>query len=273
MFTVTIDETNRIIHIVLHKYGIDLSVMAMASLRLKVSHFCKDHHLRTPKSLINRLHDEPGFFKLFLPGILACSPDMFRDPELWITLRDNILPGLVRHAGTPGILIPDTVSGDEIYSMAILLKESGLDQQIRLTATCIDDSIREHIKNAYVSKGRYKNCQDNYMAFNPGSSLDRYFTRRDGRYYPKPGLWKTVEIMVKPAEQNVMTGHTKVILYRNRMIYLNLETSRRKIGRMFDQAVEGSVFILGIRESVENLGLLDRVHAISSDLSIYSKAG
>jgi chemotaxis protein methyltransferase CheR len=273
MFTVTIDETNSIIHIVSQKYGIDLSCMAMASLRLKISQFFRNHRLLTPESLVTRLHDEPGFAGLFMHDISANSPDMFRDPELWITLRDKILPGLAADSTTSRILIPDSVSGDEIYSMAILLKESGLDRQIRLTATCINDSIKKQIKNGFISKYSYKNCQDNYMVYNPGSTLDKYHMQRDGKQYRKRELLKAVELIVQSEDHSIVPGHTKLILYRNRMVYFNLETSRRRIRRILDQADIGTIIIIGIKESIKILGLKDGVHIISSDLNIYSKAG
>jgi len=273
MFTVTINETKNIIHIISQQYGIDLSGLAMASLRLKISQFCKDHHFLSPANLTTRLHEEPGFIESFLQSISASSPDMFRDPELWIKLRDQILPEMISELVTSRILIPDSVSGEEIYSMAILLKESGLDQQIKLTATCKSEGIRRQIENGPLSKGRYKNCQDNYLIFNPGSTLDKYFLQRDGKYYRKSGLLNPVDIMVQPEDQAGKAVHAKLILYRNRMIYLNPETSRRMISRMLDHAVEGCIFIIGIKESINYLGFKDRVHVISSDLNIYSKAG
>jgi chemotaxis protein methyltransferase CheR len=273
MFTVTIDETNSIIHIISQKYGIDLSGLALASLRLKISHFCKDHHALSGVNLINRLQDEPGFFESFMQGITTSSPDMFRDPELWITLREQILPGMVPDSTTTEILMPDCVSGEETYSMAILLKESGLDRQIRLTATCMNDSIWEQIENGPLSKGRYKNCQDNYLVFNPGSTLDKYFQQRDGKYYRKSGLLEALDLLVQPEDQTGRAVHAKLILYRNRMIYLNQETGRRRLGKMLDQADEGTIFIIGIKESLKYLGLTKRVHIISSDLNIFSKAG
>jgi chemotaxis protein methyltransferase CheR len=273
MFKVTIDETNNIIHIVSQKYGIDLSCMAMASLRLKISQFCRNHHLHTAESLVARLHEEPAFIGLFMHGISTNSPDMFRDPELWITLRDQILPGLAADSTASRILIPDSVSGEEIYSMAILLKESGLDQQIRLTATCINDSIRKHIENGSISKGSYKNCQDNYIIFNPGSDLDKYHIQHDGKQFRKPELLKAVELIVQPEEHSLVTSHTKLIMYRNRTVYFNLETSRLRIRSMLDQAVIGTIFIIGIKESFKILGLNGMVRIISSDLNIYSKTG
>jgi chemotaxis protein methyltransferase CheR len=273
MFTVTIDETNNIIHTISQKHGIDLSGLAMASLRLKISRFYKDHHTDSLLSLINRLQDEPGFIESFIQGITTSSPDMFRDPELWITLREQILPGTVTDSTRTRILIPDAVSGEEIYSLAILLKESGLDQQIRLTTTCLFECIRKQIEMGYLSRDRYKNCQDNYQVFNPGSTLDKYFSERDGKYYLKSRLLKPVDIMLQPEYHAVKTIPAKLIFYRNRMIYFTTETSRRMIGRMLEQAVEGCIFIIGIKESINYLGLKDRVNVISSDLNIFSKAG
>jgi chemotaxis methyl-accepting protein methylase len=111
------------------------------------------------------------------------------------------------------------------------------------------------------------------MVFNPGSSLDKYFLQHDGNYYHKSELLKSVDLVVHPKNNATSTANVKLILYRNRMIYFNLETSRRMISRMLDQAVEGCIFIIGIKESVKFLGLKDRVRVVSSDLKIYSKAG
>jgi len=273
MLAVTIDETKKIIHAISRQYGIDLSGLALASIRLRINRFCKDRHIISPQNLITRLHDEPDFMKLFIQGISASSPDMFRDPELWITLRDKILPGMLADSNNPRILIPDAVSGEEIYSMAILLKESGLDSHIRLTATCLNDSFMKQIEQGHLAKGRYKSCQDNYTVFNPDSSLDKYFLQHDGKYYRNSGSFKPLDIKVQPEDQVGLTEHANLILYRNRTIYLTPEKGRGVINRMLDQAVEGCILIIGIKESVKNLGLKDRVHVISSDLNIYSKAG
>jgi len=273
MFTITIDETNNIIRVVSQKFGIDLSVMALTSLRLKLSQFCKDHHLSTPDSLIVRLLDEPGFIEKFITGIYANSPDMFRDPELWIAVRDQVIPEILLNTVTPQILIPDSVSGEDIYSMAVLLTEAGLDHQIQLTATCINDCIRDEIENKPLPRGRYKNCHDNYKVFNPGSSLDKYFILRDGKYFRNPGMLNMFELKVQAEDHPDIDSRTKLILYRDRMIYLNKDTSRRRIREMLDQSDDGTILIIGIRESVRHLKLIGRIRTISSDLNIYSKAG
>ena len=273
MFEVTIDETNNILHKIAQHVGTDLSGLALTSLRLKISKFCKIHHITSPESLITRLHDEPGLMDLFLQGISSGSPDMFRDPELWTALRDKILPEMMAVASHPMILIPDALSGEEIYSMAILLKESGLDQRIRFTATCINDRLREQIEKGPLTKGRYKNCQENYLIFNPHSSLDKYFLQRDGRYHPDPGMLETIEIKEHAEAQAGLTEQANLILYRNRTIYFTPGKSREVISSMLDQSVEGCIFILGLKESANFLGLTGRVHVISADLNIYSKAG
>jgi chemotaxis protein methyltransferase CheR len=210
---------------------------------------------------------------LFMQGISSGSPDMFRDPELWITLRDKILPGMRVDAEHPMILIPDASSGEEVYSMSILLKESGLDHGIRLMATCINDRLRKQIENGPLSKGRYKNCQDNFMIFNPDSSLDNYFLQRNGMYYPNPGMLEPLDIKVHEEDQAGLADQANLILYRNRTIYFTPGKSQEVISRMLDQSGKGCIFIIGLKESANSLGFKDRVHVISADLNIYSKAG
>jgi chemotaxis protein methyltransferase CheR len=273
MFKVTIDETRNITRIVYQKFGVDLSGMAMTSLRLKISQFCNEYPFQLPENLISWLLDEPGLPDLFISRILHAYPDIFRDPDLWISLREQILPGMIKDSDHPGILIPDCVSGDEIYSMAILLKECKLDKQIRLSATCLNKHMKDQIREGFISKGRFKYCQDNYRIFHPDSSLDKYFELQNDSYYHRPDLFEEAEISVNPPEHPVITKDIKLILFRNRTLYLDLETSRKRIQDMVDQASNGTILILGIRESLQNLGLQDLVHVLSSDLSIYTKAG
>jgi chemotaxis protein methyltransferase CheR len=273
MFAVTADETRRIVQIIVQRYGIDLSTLTMASMRLKISRFCRDHPLQTPADIRSRLQDKPGFINLFLAGILTNSPYLFRDPELWILLKNQILPELSRFPSQAGILIPDSVSGEEIDSMAILLHETGLKQQIRLTATCVHDSIRDGIVNGFLTQVHYKNGMDNYLVYNPGSTLETYYKNHRGRYYRKPGLMEPVQMLVQPDPDQAIDGMTKLVLYRNRMIYHTLERNRWIINRMLDRAADGTIFIIGIKESFGNLGLLDRLQVISRDLNIYAKKG
>jgi chemotaxis protein methyltransferase CheR len=273
MLTVTINETNDIIHGLAQNYGIDLSGMAMASLRLKISRFCRDHGLLPPGSLITRLVDEPGLTEPFIFSISSASPEVFHDPELWIVLRDQVLPGMIQDSNMAGILIPEIASPEEICSISILLKESGLEKHFRITATYFNEYARDQILNKPLPKGRYRICQENYAFFNPGFSLDEYFRLKDGKYHCKPGLLNPMNLSLRKNHPFVLDEDYKLILYRNRLIYQNLEQSRSQIRRIFDPAAEGTIFVIGIKESIDNLGLQDRVHVISPDFNIYSKAG
>jgi chemotaxis protein methyltransferase CheR len=247
--------------------------MAMASLRLKISRFCKDHHLPTTRSLITRLSEEPELADSFIYDISYASPEMFRDPELWIVLRDQVLPGLVRDSTHAGILIPECGSPEEIWSMSILLEESGLDRLFGITATCRNEYTMDQIKNRPLLRGRYRTCQENYEIFHPGFSLDRYFVQKDGKFYGKDKILNAVNLRLESGDQHLVYRRHKVLLYRNRMISQNLERGRRNMQRLFDQAAAGTVFVIGIKESIENLGLKDRVDVISPDLNIFAKAG
>jgi chemotaxis protein methyltransferase CheR len=273
MFTLSIVETRNLARLVSRKYGIDLSGMAMTSLRLKISQFCKEHRLHPPDKLVTCLLDDPAIFDLFLYRICAAYPDMFRDPDVWIFLRDQILPGMVGDSKKPGILIADGESGDEIYSMAILLKECRLDHQVRLTAAVENNLVLDRIIHGSIPKGRYKYGQDNYRLFHPGSSLDKYFAWHHDGYYPRSDLRETISLSVKKANRPEISRDTRLVLYRNRLLYLNTETSHRRLSHMIEQASIGTILILGIRESPDQLGLLDRVHTLSSDLNIFTKAG
>jgi chemotaxis protein methyltransferase CheR len=271
MFSVSVLEAKSVITAIYEQYGYDISGFAMSSLRLRIGRFLTEHSLLYPDVLISRIMDDPGFLDLFISEIVTGSPDLFRDPDLWIELRDNLLPGMLKEHKEFEILVPSSVTGDELYSMAILLRESGLNGKIRLHATCLNNAMIENIRRGILSQARHKTSQDNYRIFNPEGNLDEYIFHYEGRIHRSAELLKNIRFQVKAPSALSPNNRTRLILFRNRMIYVNQATKTRILSSISERMSPGAYLILGIRESLKGTSLDSMLSPVSPDLNIYIK--
>ena len=159
MFNVSVLEAKTIIRTIDKIYGTDLSGLAMASFRLRLSEILKTNSFKNIDALIERLLDDPDYYETFIRDISPGSPDMFRDPDFWIYFRDQFLPTILKSRRYPEIIIPESVTGNELYTMAVLLNETGLDYRIDLVVTCRNVKIKKQITEKKLSNIRYSDFQ------------------------------------------------------------------------------------------------------------------
>jgi chemotaxis protein methyltransferase CheR len=271
MFNVSIPEARNIIRAIKKTYGTDLSGIAMASFRIRLSEILQAQALNSTEVLIEKLLDNPPYYETFMRDISNGSPDMFRDPDFWIYFREELLPSILKSRHYPEIVIPESVTGHELYSMAVLLNEAKIEYRVDLVATCRNEKIRDRILEGDLPSIIFKNSKDNYELFNPGSLFDQYIDIRRGKKYLNPGLLKGVEIRLQSPDQPVCSDRTSLILYRNRMIYLNADEQYNRLKKLLGEMAGSTYFITGIRESIDHFGLNQMYSVISPDLKIYIK--
>ena len=100
----------------------------------------------TIESLIKKLSDSPTFIDEFLDELTVNVTEMFRDPGFWRVMRDEIIPGILLNHKEFKIWHAGCSSGEEVLSMAILLKEMGIHEDVTLIATDLDTNILEKAK-------------------------------------------------------------------------------------------------------------------------------
>lgn len=271
MFTVNVHEVKSLIRAVKKANGTDLSGLAMASFRYRLSGILKSYKLEDTDSLIAGIQHDPGLLERFISDISVGSPDMFRDPDLWVHIRENLLPIIFASRRYPEVVIPHCVTGDELYTLAIFLKETGLDYRVDLVATCRDRRIKEEILRGELPNPRFKNSRDNFEVYNPEQSFEEYFETRQGNKFIKPDLLEDIEIKVQSEREPFCTENTALILYRNRMLYQNTENQYRTLQKLLGDMEKGTCFIIGIGESIDGFGLEKYYKDLSSDYKIYIK--
>ncbi len=271
MFSVTLQEARNIIGTLQKALDEDISGIAMASFRIRLSGIMQERGMNNAKELMDSLGSDPGFCEIFLRDISIGSPDLFRDPDLWICVRDELLPEILKTWMYPEILVPESVTGNELCSMAVLLREANLDYRIDLVATCRNEKIKEQIQEGELPDPRYKNSQDNYGVFRPDGNLEEYLGHRKGIPCLKNDLLQGTEIRIQSPLKEYCSDRTALVLYRNRMLYQDPISQYNTLRRILGQMPEGAYLITGIQESIHGFRLGHLYTTVSEDLKIYKR--
>ena len=138
-----------LVRVIQETYDVDFSNYARASFNRRIVRVLEKYRIPNADELANRIKADRDFFNEFLREVTVNTTEMFRDPPFWRKLRDEVLtsfsPGKtlrIWHAGCS--------SGEEVFSLAILLQEAGLLDNARIYATDINDNIIEQARS-----GRY----------------------------------------------------------------------------------------------------------------------
>ena len=123
------------------KYGFDFTNYAMSSFKRRISRIIELYKFPTVEALTRKIADDGAFFEEFISEITVNVTEMFRDPPFWRELRDKIIPSILLNHKKVTVWHAGCSSGEEVYSMAILLKEMGILEQSKIIATDIDDVI------------------------------------------------------------------------------------------------------------------------------------
>ncbi|PKQ64014.1 CheR family methyltransferase [Raineya orbicola] len=268
---IEISEIRLITDLIRQKYDYDFTNYAMSSFKRRVARVLEVYKMDSVATLLRRLDADAKFFKEFLTEITVNVTEMFRDPTCWVALRDQIIPNILQNNNRFSIWHAGCSSGEEVYSMAILLEEMGILDNVRIVATDIDhvilDKAREaryHIKNMEVNK-------KNYATFGGKFSLEKYYREENGKAVMNKNLVRNVEFR----EQNLVTGTPfskfDLILCRNVMIYFN-QTLQNQVLKLFhDSLFKYGYLVIGSKESLIWCELANKFIVVNNEDKIYKK--
>lgn len=231
------------------KYKTDLSNYAPASLERRLERFLHLHHFASPEALASALLSDSLLFDLFIKEITVNTTEMFRDPGCWKFMRDTVFPAL---KDLPGIRIwhAGCSSGEEVFSMAILLKEEGLLEKASLIATDLNKSIIETArKGTYHVKSLQVN-EENYINGGGRAKLSDYYLLKDKHYTMDAELLKGVRFLKHDLSSGEAFSKFDLILCRNVMIYFNKELQERVFTLFKESLFKRGFLAIGKKESM-----------------------
>ncbi len=231
-------------------YGFDFRSYAYASIRRRLWKRVEGEGLRSLSELQARILHDPDAMERLLLDLSVNVTSMFRDPSFYREFRELVVPMLrtypfvrIWHAGCS--------TGEEVFSMAILLEEEGLYDRARLYATDINDVVLLRARQGIFPLDRMQEYTDNYIRAGGRRSFSEYYTAKyDGALF-SPSLVRNVVF----SQHNLATDRSfaefHVIFCRNVLIYFD-KTLQNRVHRLFyDSLVMFGVLALGGKESLK----------------------
>ncbi|SMG32938.1 chemotaxis protein methyltransferase CheR [Marivirga sericea] len=268
---IEISDLRRITELVKEQYKYDFTNYAMSSFRRRILRIMELYKFGSADLLIKRLKDDKSFFDEFIAEITVNVTEMFRDPPFWRELRDNVIPNILLNHNTISIWHAGCSSGEEVFSMSILLKEMGILDKAKIIATDIDKVILEKAKKGHYSMKNMELNEKNYIRFEGKSSFKDYFKEENGKAVMDKTLINNVSFREHDLVQGVVFNKFDLILCRNVMIYFNQNLQNEVLKKHHESLFKYGYLVIGSKESLIWCEIANKFIVVNNEEKIYKK--
>jgi chemotaxis protein methyltransferase CheR len=242
-------ELPLLLEAVYRKYHYDFRGYAAASLKRRLTQAMERFGCQTLSQLQHRLLHEPVLFPALLDFLTVQVSEMFRDPAYFRALREKVVP-LLRTYPSLKIWVAGCSTGEEVYSMAILLQEEGLLERSLIYATDINAGALERAQSGIYDAARIGGFTENHRKSGARSSLSDYYTAA----YGKAVFDKSLKTNIVFADHSLSTDSTfsevQLVSCRNVLIYFDHALQDRVLGLFRDSLCRKGFLGLGAKESL-----------------------
>ena len=231
-------------------HGFDFRDYSRASLKRRILEIMRSENTETVSALQDRLLHDAACLERFLLRVSVHATAMFRDPSFYLTFRKKVVP-LLRTYPTVQIWVAGCSTGEEVYSLAILLQEENLYSRCRIYATDISQSVLRKAREGIFPLAAMREYTANYHQAGGAHEFSDYYTAQ----YDSVLFSSSLKNNVVFSEHNLATDGSfnefQVIMCRNVMIYFNKELQARVHNLLYDSLSMFGVFGLGNKESLK----------------------
>jgi chemotaxis protein methyltransferase CheR len=255
---------------VYRRYGFDFREYAPASLRRRVWRRVHAEGLSTISALQDKLlHDSACMERLLLDLSINVTA-MYRDPTFYVTFREKVVP-LLRTYPFTRIWVAGCSTGEEVYSLAILLAEEGVYERTRIYATDINESVLDRARAGVFPLDKMREYTENYIKAGGQRAFSEYYLAKyDGAQFQR----SLVENVVF-AQHNLVSDRSfnefNVVVCRNVMIYFDRALQDRVHRHFYESLAMFGVLALGAKESIKFSPFEDRFEDLDANERLYKK--
>ena len=228
-------------------YGYDFTEYAEASVKRRVVHFMDINRISSIRELSKILVKEDTVFEQFVQEVTVNVTEMFRDPSFYKSLRENVCNRLATYPSIK-VWIAGSSTGEEVYSVAILLKEEGLLERSVIYATDINQLVLQKGKEGIYPISHMKNYTTNYLKAGGKNNFSDYYMAR----YDAVMLDKSIRQNIVFSVHNLTTDKSfnefQLILCRNVLIYFNQQLQSKVIDLFYESLCPFGFLGLGNKE-------------------------
>ncbi len=272
-YEIGIVETRNVIKALLDTYGYDFRDFALTSFKRRLEDVIAKNGLKDSDGLINKLTRNKDFFEFFLKDITPETTEMFRDPSLWRSLREEIIPTIVKNTTKLKIWVAAFDSGEELYSLCILLKEMNMLDMFEIYASTISDEVTKKIKSGRLDIKQLEVNEANYDRSNGTLHYANYHTTANntGVLLIDTSLVENVKFIKQDTLYSNAPSGIRLVLFRNQLIYFNQLLQDKALKAIYDSIAPGGYLVLGAKETLENTNSNDKFTVVNDTEQIYKK--
>ena len=263
-------EVDLLLEAVYRVGGFDFRNYARASLRRRIQNRLKAEKVETITRLLDRIVHDASCMDRFVRGLAVNVSAMFRDPGFFRSLRTQVVP-LLRTWPSIRVWQAGCSTGEEVYSLAIMLAEEELIGRCRIYATDMNEGALDKAREGIYPLELMQKYTQNYIRAGGTQAFSEYYTAAYGNAIFRPALRDQVVF----AKHNLVTDGSfnefNLILCRNVMIYFNRPLQDRVHRLLHDSLVNFGVLGLGSREALALTPLRDRYEELGVPHPLYRR--
>ena len=263
-------EIKLLLEAILRRYGYDFRNYSGASLKRRIHHHLQLSKCKSISEMIPRLLHDSSFFELLLFDFSITVTEMFRDPSFYLSVRKKVIP-FIKTYPFPKVWHAGCATGEEVYSMAILLKEEKSLDKATIYATDFNDSALAKSKSGIYPINNVKKYTANYQKAGGVGSFSEYYHSQ----YDSIILDQSLKKRLTFANHNLVTdgvfGEMNLILCRNVLIYFNKDLQGHVLNLFYDSLVDGGFLCLGNKETTQFSDVCEEFELIDRKEKIYRK--
>ncbi len=234
---------------VFRQYGFDFREYAPASLKRRISTAMQAEGVATISELQKKVLHDPDCMERFVLTLSINVTSLFRDPSFYAAFRQKVIP-LLRTYPFIRIWHAGCATGEEVYSLAILLEEEGLLRRARIYATDMNEAVVKKARAGIFPLKSMKEYTANYQKAGGTRSFSEYYTAQYDSAILRPELTKNIVFSAHNLATDGSFNEFNVILCRNVLIYFNQALQERVLALFRDSLVHLGILALGRKESL-----------------------
>jgi chemotaxis protein methyltransferase CheR len=263
-------ELKMLVEAVYLKYNYDFRDYTGASQKRRILVAMREMECETVSALQAKVMHEPDGFAQLLQYLTIPVTEMFRDPEYWLAIREQVVPFLKTYPSLK-IWVAGCSTGEEVYSLAILLQEEGLLERAIIYATDINPESLEAARRGVFNLERMRLYTENFQKAGGKRAFSDYYTAAYAGALFDRSLIENVTFADHSLATDSVFSETHFVSCRNVLIYFNRKLQDRVLGLFHDSLCYRGFLGLGSKESIDFSSYANRFDVLARRERIFRK--
>jgi chemotaxis protein methyltransferase CheR len=263
-------EVQVLLEAIYQHYGFDFRGYAPGSLKRRLWRRAIAEKVETMSALQDRVLHDPAVMERLLLDLSINVTSMFRDPSFFQAMRQNVVP-LLRTYPFIRIWNAGCSTGEETFSLAILLREEGLYERARIYATDINDQVLDQARAGVFPLEKMRDYTENYIRAGGTEAFSSYYTAEGATARFKPELIEQVVFAQHNLVSDAPFNEFNLIVCRNVMIYFGKALQDRVHDLFYESLDPFGILALGHKESIKFTTFEERYEALDDPEKLYRK--